>query len=240
MLTLNPLLQAAKPFYHQLLQLSSASPSKRTAKQQQQKLNDQLKQFTEQARANGYPDNTVKLAYSLLAAWADECLSSYYSDWDQYSLLTNKKDRSRFTAPRFFGFIKRQLHADNLPWLELVYLSLRLGFTAGEAPQNHRENQHEITTDLLYHYIQKQQHQQLGSLPPQVDCLYYNATPPDLPLYVDDDVGNAQRFRHHCSRLGAGIILTIALGIVIVAHEWANQRLVTATYPINHALQAIE
>jgi len=234
----NPLLTAATEFYTPLLLLCRNTVSNTahplSEKDQRLKQHKRLKQFAQKAKASGYSDSVIKQASIVLAAWADELLSLHYPHWETHRLL-NKREASRFNQVRFFNFVNKQQQPDHLAWLELVYVSLSLGFTAGYTPQPHQDNQRDIVIEQLHDYIQVERQRQLGPLLQPIACIDY------VPHKDKDDVTHHYNSPWYAllSQTQSWLFIVGMLGIVLLSHLWANQQLTEITRPMLQALEAL-
>ena len=237
---MNPLLAAATPFYTALLSLCRNTSHTLPKKAQRSEQCHRLKQFAQQAKAQGCSDAWIKQANIVLSAWADELLATCYSDWSSHKLL-NQRDGARFNQTRFFNFVKKQKQPDSLDWLELVYVSLSLGFTAGYTPSSHQENQRDLMIEQLHTHIQAQRQRQLGPLLPPVTCRHYAHGETTNTDHATDGheatLGYSRLYRLLLNRSQSWLLVGLALATVLVSHHWANQRLHEITQPVQHKLE---
>jgi len=187
---LNPLEKAASTLLNLLSQIRNTSSHPNPTGLHKQ-LASEIKNFERNAQKAGIPDKTIFIARYVLCTTIDEFVMSTpwgaSSVWSTQSLLSMFHKETR-GGERFFQLLNKlnQDPAKNIDMLELLYLSLALGFQGRYRVSPNGINELEEIRESLYQTIRHQLREPEPELSPHWEGLDKSAVdkPPLVPVWL--------------------------------------------------------
>ncbi len=221
---LNPLVRAASPLLLLMAQMRETLSSMDVPGLRRHAL-EEIRQFEEQARSSGVPNEVVLAARYTLCAGLDEAVLSTpwgnQSEWSQHPLLV-ALHREAWGGEKFFDMLERisQDPTRYIDLMELQYLAIAFGF-AGKYQVQERGHERllEIQQDL-YRKIRKHR----GPTEPELSLRWRGLEERQNPLL---------RF------VPWWVVGAAALGILAVAFTWYHASLAGLAVPVHAELAKV-